>query len=321
MSGARIWALVSGYPRRLRANKVLVFLQAFIDDSVAERGDGRLFMAGYINTVENWAKFSDDWDKVLKREPQLPYLRMVEANALRGRFRGWNDAKRDLKIAKLAKVIRRYRPEVFCFTIDRAQYLREVRPVAPRGLGSAHYCATFGVVSLVTRYLSEHGFDGKVDFIFDEQSGVSADIGLFFEYMCRNLPPGARKIIARVPQFGSDKDMLPLQAADMIAWHLRREHEFGDVSRSLQKLFYNDIVVVCSDADSDFVSRIAHGMSKIPGAASVNSKSNWRKFRANLARMLAAGYTPPRGTKWRNRLFEIEQNIRWWLLNRRHRRR
>ena len=319
MGASHLRALVSGLPGHLRASKVLAFLQAFVDDSAAERGDGRLFMAGYINTVANWERFSDDWNAVLRRQPEIDYLRMTEANALDKQFRGWSVPTRDLKLAKLAKVIRRYKPESFHFSVDRAEYLRRMKPVAPRGLASAHYAGTFGVVTIVTRFLATTGFKGKVDFIFDEQSGVSADLALFFDFMAKHLPPEARNLIARVPHHGSDKDYLPLQAADMLAWHLRRQHERGDVERRLNKLFWNEGGHLTSHLGDERIKHFAAAMAAIPGTGPTKSKSGWRRLRGEIAASIARGWIPPAGTKWRNFWWHAKQAVWYWFFNRRRR--
>ena len=39
------------------------------------------------------------------------------------------------------------------------------------------------------------------------------------------IPKRARRLINGKPTFESDAQVLPLQAADMLAWNLRREHE------------------------------------------------------------------------------------------------
>lgn len=319
MSAERIWALTSGYPRRLRANKVLVFLQAFIDDSVAEKGDGRLFMAGYINTTENWGRFSDDWDKVLSRDPKIDYLRMAEANSLRGQFRGWDDIKRDLKLAKLAKVIRRHKADSFHYSINRAEYLSKVKPVASRGLGSAHYVATFGIVVLVTQFLAKQNFSGKVDFIFDQQSGVSADIHVFFDHIAKQLSEAQRAMIARVPQFGDGMDYLPLQAADMLAWHIRRDHERGDANRMLLKILPEGRLHAAMDMPDHLIDKWRDDISLVPGANLIQSKGRWQSYRIAAEKALAAGYLPPAGTKWRNLVFWTKQGFRRWWFNRRRR--
>ena len=296
----------------------MVFLQAFIDDSATEPASGRLFMAGYINTVEKWAKFSDDWDAALKRHPSIKYFTMKEAYPVRGQFRGWSDPKRDMKIAELSEVIRRYKPDSFHFSINRAAYLSEVKPVAPRGINT-HYVATFGIVSLVTKYLEGLNFEGKVDFIFDEQSGVSADIHFFFEHIAKNLSKAQRAMIARVPQFGSDKDYLPLQAADMLAWHQRRQHECGDALDGLLRLRADHSAHMAIDAPDELLVKWRDGLSFISGIPLMQSKTGWRRVKVQLATALANGYIPPYGTRWRNFLGRIRLTFIRWRLDRRHR--
>lgn len=39
-------------------------------------------------------------------------------------------------------------------------------------------------------------------------------------------------MIANTPMFKDDRLLNPLQAADMLAWHIRREHQFPDEERS-----------------------------------------------------------------------------------------
>ena len=58
-ASAPIWELTSGYSSDARAAKQLVVLQVYVDDSATEEGDQRLFLAGYINTADKWARFSD----------------------------------------------------------------------------------------------------------------------------------------------------------------------------------------------------------------------------------------------------------------------
>jgi hypothetical protein len=40
-----------------------------------------------------------------------------------------------------------------------------------------------------------------------------------------------RTIIARHPQFKDDKELTPLQAADMLAWHIRRAYTHPQENR------------------------------------------------------------------------------------------
>lgn len=212
----------------VRLEKLLAVLQAYTDESAAETGDQRLFMAGYVHTAEGWSMFSDLWIGALGLEPPIDYLHMVEANNLRGQFKGWDAARRDAKLSLLASVIEQLKPVSFEFSVDRRAYYANAKGVAPRGLAVPHFAATFHTIAGIAHHVTEDvGLDVPIDFVFDEQCGVSDDIGLFFPSMRKNLPKRSQAVINGDPLFRNDRQVLPLQAADMLAWHVRREHEFG----------------------------------------------------------------------------------------------
>lgn len=223
-ASAPIWSLVSGYASRFRADKPLAFFQAFTDDSASDIGDRRLFFAGYLNRAEDWALFADAWDEELRAEPGIEYLRMVEANGLRGQFAGWDERRRDEKLRGLARVIRHFKPVSFQVSVSREQFARILEPVNPRGL-SPHFDCVFCTVSSVARFAYDGGMRLPIDFVFDEMDSVALDMPLVFDHLIKSLPRGARQLVSGHPTFKNDKLVTPLQAADMLAWHVRREHE------------------------------------------------------------------------------------------------
>jgi hypothetical protein len=78
-------------------------LQAFIDDSASDTGDRRLYLARYLNRTDRWALFSEAWREELKAAPSIAYLKMSEANAFVGQFKGWTTADRDEKLRALTQ--------------------------------------------------------------------------------------------------------------------------------------------------------------------------------------------------------------------------
>lgn len=315
-ASAPIWAHVSGYARPHRLNKPLAFLHAYTDDSASEKGDRRLFMAGYLNRAENWALFSDAWDEQLRAAPSIDYLKMVEATNLRDQFarkKGWTEQARDEKLRGLARVIRHFRPVSFEFSINREKFYSVVKPVSPRGLGNPHFTCCLGVVSAVTRYADSQKIKLPIDFIFDQQDGVAEDIGLLFEEIKKGLPKGARKLISAPPIFMDDKDrqFMPLQAADMLAWHVRREREVCIPPERLPmaNLLRADSGHLMSELDETMMHRWAHHHSQLPGIPQLQSKGQWQRFKAEMARLNSLGYIPPHGSRWKNALYRARERL------------
>jgi hypothetical protein len=161
-----IFGLVSGYATGLRESKPLAFLRAAIDDSASETGDKRLFMAGYLNTAENWALFADAWADELKAVKPISYLRMNEAATQSGQFQGWQQRDISEKLRGLIRVIRHFKPMSFHVSISRTLYFSELKPVAPRGLGNPHFVCSFGVIAQLASFVANSPNRSKIQFIF-----------------------------------------------------------------------------------------------------------------------------------------------------------
>lgn len=285
-----------------------ILLQAFIDDSASEKGDKRLFMAGYLNRSDTWRLFEEAWNEELRTPPAIAYLRMVEANNLRGEFKGWTKEARDEKLRGLARVINHFEPLSFQFTINRGEHFRVLAPVSPRGLGSPHFICCFSVISGVARYVAEAKANTQIEYIFDEQDGVSADMPLMFHDMKRSIPRAARKLIVGEPAFRDDKLFPQLQAADMLAWHLRREHENrksdNDTLPMADRLRNSNGHLECHIDDSH-LHKWAEHHRKQEGVRFLKTKGQWQRFRQDMSHFADAGLIPPKGRRLSHLLFRL----------------
>jgi hypothetical protein len=268
-----------------------VFLRAFTDDSASDAGERRLFMAGYLNRAEKWALFSEAWNEECRAAPRIEYLKMSEAQNLGDQFRGWSKEVRDEKLRRLGRVIRYFEPMSFEFSINREEFNRVVVPASPRGLKNPHLVACLAIMSGVSRFVAEKGGDIPIDFIFDRQDGVSDVVDLTFDSLKENLPPDARHLIRGKPRFEDDKQLLPLQAADLLAWHLRREQEDG-ISLEMTDLLRADSHLLIGEIDKATMKKWAIHHSHQVGTTMLQSKGQWRAFMNENRRLKEAGIDP-----------------------------
>ena len=270
-----IRAHLSGYSSLQRREKFLGFLQVFIDDSVSgKHGDRRLFFAGYLNRSENWETFSDAWREVLSVAPPIDYFKMSEARALQGQFRGLSREDRDKKLSDLTDVIRHFKPISFDFSVSDAAFRDYVKKNAPHGLADPRLAAAFSVINGVIVAMSERGNTLPIDFIFDEMNGVDFDVHVLFELLKSSLSVGQRKQLYSPPIFRNDTDFLPLQAADMLAWHVRRQHEKGDVIDALKHL--KPVAHLSGSMEDKDIIRFGKDIQKIPNIENFILKKEWK---------------------------------------------
>ena len=239
--------------------------------------DGKLFMAGYVGTIENWEKFTVDWVNVLSSDRPIKYFRMFEAQALKGEFLDWQREEVNDKIRQLSAVIRRYPFMSYGFIIDIGLFNKHVKPYAPYGLGNPYLSAAFSVVSGLARHFSNQQVR-SIHYIFDNQQVIENEIELLFFPMLKNLPKSAQKLILEVPKFADDMTCIPLQAADMVAWTERRLNDMGIASLPLPiSVLAPQEYHLESEITEEVMITWGNQFQKIQGVELLKNKSSWTK--------------------------------------------
>jgi Protein of unknown function (DUF3800) len=216
-------------------------------DASGTMGDSAAFvMAGYLASAEAWEQFSLEWQAVLDLEPKLDYFKMMEANALTQQFsrsRGWTEALRDDRLCKLVAVTHKYAVASVMFVVSTSAWRRHFTGQLARPYHDRPYYFTFyGVMANVVKYLRHKGIEDTIDCIFDNEGGEPlTELIDGFNGWVAIAPPEFKVYIGDPPIFRDEKKVLPIQAADMLAWHCRRA--FYEAVESDETGFYSLSVV------------------------------------------------------------------------------
>ncbi len=247
-------------------------LQAFVDDSRSDIDGRNLVLAGYVHAAENWVRFSDDWKTVLNTPPAIRYFRMAEAQNLSGEFKDWTETDRDRKIENLSKIIYEYNPWSFECWVSQKAFDRILRPVAPYDLKNPYMVCFYGTIVTLARYHARQGISLPVDFVFDEQGGLGAFVVFWYEWIKQWQDPSISALLGSTPIFRDDKKMLPLQAADLLAWHLRRRKEIRNALELRPVINYIFGNHVEARITPDVLHHLARTMAAVPGVKEVQAK-------------------------------------------------
>jgi hypothetical protein len=265
LARAEIEALVCGYSGTIRQRKQLVMLTAYFDDSSSEQEEKLLVLAGYIHNAETWARFSDDWQVVLAAPPSIEYFKMREAENLNGQFGGWEPIARNAKVLTFAEVIEKHVPWSIECSISRRNHQAIVRPVGPYDLRFPYFDAFYAVIIKLAQWHYQIGLTIPVDFVFDEQGEIGAEAVIWYEHIKSIQPPEISALLGSTPVFRDDKKILPLQAADLLAWHIRRgkeprnTDEYRPVVEKLYPLLHASVPL-----GEEYLRKIAKEMSELP---------------------------------------------------------
>jgi hypothetical protein len=274
-ASAEIRALVCGYSRDVRKWKSLVILKAHVDDSSSEQEDKLLVLAGYVHSADVWAQFSDDWQAILATSPSIEYFKMREAENLSGQFLGWEPIAKNAKVHALADVIDKHAPWSIECSVSRRDYENIARPVRPYDLRFPYFDAFYALITKLAQWHSQLGLTVPVDFVFDEQGEIGAEAVIWYEHIKSMQPPNIRALLGSTPVFKDDKQVLPLQAADMLAWHIRRRKEArnrNEYRPVIEKLF--PLLHASVPLGEEYLRKIAKEMSEIPHVGLTTEKKD-----------------------------------------------
>ena len=192
-------------------------LQAFIDDSRSTVGSV-LVLAGYVATADAWSQFSDDWQEL------LPFVRPSSAFKMSELATRWGPT--DERIEWFYRRIEKHVLAEFSYILPLNDFDAAVAafPVKFEPPINPYHRAFSGVLENVAQRLDHLRLTKPIEVFFDEQ-GESNRIMDHWSWVYPRMPEATRSILAGRPNFVSDEDYLPLQAADFLAWWRRRNWE------------------------------------------------------------------------------------------------
>jgi Protein of unknown function (DUF3800) len=258
-TNARVWSLVSAFLR--------LMFQIYVDESVSESPPVYV-MAGFISTAEKWAAFSDEWRQRVEMKPRIAYFKMSEAMSFQGEFSGFSPESRDEKIVLMDSLIQEYAMGSISLVLDHREYRRVFGdPLMPKPLRSPYYFLAYEMMKELPAFQSYFDIGGGIDFIFDEQVGeMDKIIAAWNDFKSLSGVPWKKQ--SSVPKFRDEKKVLPIQAADMLAWIVRKRTEDGilklpPTQPPLFKVDRKDVPMLMFVYDKSYISsffeRVVHG--------------------------------------------------------------
>ncbi|MGO9605670.1 MAG: DUF3800 domain-containing protein [Candidatus Binataceae bacterium] len=209
-------------------------LRAYIDDS--GNGSPPMFvLAGWVSTDQFWRTFPEQWQQALGSLPSIQYFKMHEAHRLEGQFLGWDKNVRDAKIDGLLSVIKKHAMFGVHCAIPYAPYQALVTDKLARQLNRPYVLGFYFIMMELIGFLHLNRLPGPIEFVFDEQGVDAIYAQSAYDAFVRFAPSELRSLIGSRPIHRTDFDLLPLQAADLLAWQTRRYYWLRESNQE-----YND---------------------------------------------------------------------------------
>lgn len=269
-----IVGLVCGYPSPLREKKIIVVLKGFADDSGSSGGnrDGDHFaIAGFLGTAAGWVHFADEWDAECRSHPATLDFHMAKAMRPIGSREGyvWTEAERRQRIENLVSIIIRWAALRVSCVVLKSGYNAIVKGKIPAAIDSPYFLLFYTAITAAADYMAKERMEGTIDWVFDDQGDLGNEVGGYYNFIRDRCPPFIKPKLGAAPIFRHDRDMLPLKAADILAWSLRRHHALEQpigqaVKPHLDRLLgktYGVMAKIDGAELSAFVANLPHGLA------------------------------------------------------------
>ena len=205
-------------------------LQGYADDSGSDSLRALYFFGGFLMEAERWSAFADAWQTQLSRSPSIEYIKMEEAHGHSGEFASFafrGIELRHRKVRDMLEVIEDFRPVGVFSTVDWEEFRTSQAPFALRAAKDPYHCLVPWLFDVVMEWQKQKGiFPEPIDFDFDEKGKrIGAFIRAVFPEVKKLAPDSLGKMLGRIPRMLDENKVLPLQAADMLVWNLRRHYD------------------------------------------------------------------------------------------------
>lgn len=194
-------------------------IRAFVDDSGSGGDSPWYVLAGYSGTVCDWVGFEADWREALDSPPSIAYFKAVEAESLKEQFYGLSEHQRNSKIDALIKVIGQHTQRAIHVRVRQRLYNEILKPNVPEIWDDPYFFLFPAFISAVLTMEKYFGNQEPAELVFDNSERLDRRAKKLYGQLI-TFPQYAGRVLN--VHFRSEKDFLPLQAADLLAWQIRR---------------------------------------------------------------------------------------------------
>lgn len=199
-----------------------MMLTGYMDETGHSRDERQRFVgvAGLVAPAESWEAFDRKWKETLGVF-KIPYFHMKDFANRRRYFEGWSELKRQKLLGKLLRIIATTHP----FPVGAIVSLDDYRSFSAEDrelMGDPYHFCLMGCVYLPAWRTENASTAVRVAIVFGEQSEFKNMAGLLLDDFKQNNAAAKR---FDPPAFEDMKTVVPLQAADIVAYELYKEFE------------------------------------------------------------------------------------------------
>jgi hypothetical protein len=210
-------------------------LSAYFDETGHSRDEKQLFngMAGVLAPADHWGAFEERWRQTLK-DFEIPFFHMKDFANFKGFFKGWSEYKRRRLYGKLLA----HMETAYIFPVGVSISMSAFRSFSEeqrKMFNDPYHLSFLTAITLTMVFMNNAGMspEEKAGLIFSDQVEFKNKAHELYDEIIRapydtvRMLSTAREINSHIlrPVFRDMRDFAALQAADVVAYEVYKEHE------------------------------------------------------------------------------------------------
>ncbi|MEO6806025.1 MAG: DUF3800 domain-containing protein [Edaphobacter sp.] len=262
---------VAGMPRSVGRSRLLVILQAYMDESGnwGENDSDEVFVvAGFVSSAEKWQQFADNW-----LDNRLPIdLKMTFAmkQVKRGKVAYLEAVTSMIETAAMARVES---------AVHLASYRESVKGKIPKEVDNPYFWAFNAAIDRICRTALALKYKGTLDLFFDEHT-IGKNSERWYDLARISMPEAYRRMLPHSIYWKNDEEFLPLKSADLLAGMCRRDHnaDTSGLDSYVKRICAIPMVQDSEPLDSTYFSKIIDSPPlQLEGHEFENWKERWNE--------------------------------------------
>lgn len=204
-------------------------MQVYVDDSGKPDSSPSLILAGFSAHEIAWERFTEQWQEMLKRHG-ITTFHMTDLWSMKPKSGVRSKITQSMIMVEAIETIKRHLSHAFAVSVPfEAHHYWFATKEFPKDKPLRTYpFAINSLLSLICKHMWWHNCDQPLQVFFEQQGDESQTLILngmkeFRGLNATHLP----ELEMLQPQFISGKSSAPLQAADLLAWLVRRDASNG----------------------------------------------------------------------------------------------
>ena len=196
----------------------MAMLAGYFDDSGTHDGSPSVVVAGGVASVQQWIKLSREWQAAIAPwNLKRAYFHMADFVSSVGDYHGWAAPMKAERLSKLVRIIRKHVRLLVGNAVRSNEFDEAIKEHPNKKIGTAYRFCAFLIFPAVDAWRRQSPRREPVAFIFEAGNKLMNEYGKIFgeigeyEYLRKKYGVGSATQ-------GTKRDMLPLQAADVIAY-------------------------------------------------------------------------------------------------------